>query len=128
MRRVPEFVAAFATAHGLAAVETARISVVLEELLTNLVKYGYPTRTEPGVVDIALELDGTRLTIELVDDGAAFDPLAQAAPDLGLPPETRPVGGLGIHIVKALADEAHYSRRDDRNVIRLIRRVSVVGS
>jgi anti-sigma regulatory factor (Ser/Thr protein kinase) len=128
MGRVQDFVAAFATTHGLETAEMARIAILLEELLTNLVKYGYPTRTEPGMADIGLELDGSRLTIEFADDGRAFDPLAQPAPDLDLSHEDRSPGGLGIHILKALTAEARYSRIDDRNVIRLTRRVSLIGS
>jgi serine/threonine-protein kinase RsbW len=65
------------------------------------------------------------LTIEFGDDGQAFNPLDRVAPDLSEPLESRPVGGLGLHMIRELADEAHYSRRDGRNVVRLSRRVSI---
>jgi serine/threonine-protein kinase RsbW len=100
---------------------------MLEELLTNLWRYGYPNQDEPeGVAEVALELEGDQLTIEIGDDGQAFDPLASAAPSLDQSVESRPVGGLGIHIVCQLADEAHYSRRNGRNVMRLSRRVALL--
>ena len=124
--QMEDFVAAFAAQHGLEADDTARISILLEELLTNLAKHGYPARSEPGVAEIGLELEGTRLTIELVDDGRAFDPFAQPAPNLDLPPEDRPLGGLGIPILRALTEEAHYRRSHDRNVVRLVRRIALV--
>ena len=121
------FVAIFAAEHELAADDRARILIVIEELFTNLSRYGYPSQSEPeGVADVALELEGSQLTIEFGDDGRAFDPLANAAPNLDQPAETRPIGGLGLHIVRELADEAHYSRRDGRNVIRLSWRVSLL--
>jgi serine/threonine-protein kinase RsbW len=127
MHQVERFVTAFSAEHGIEADDTARICILLEELLTNLVKYGYPNHAVPGVADIGLELDGTRLTIEFVDDGRAFDPLLQPAPNLDLPLDERPLGGLGIHILRALTDEAHYSRSQDRNMIRLTRRVSLIN-
>jgi anti-sigma regulatory factor (Ser/Thr protein kinase) len=121
------FVATFAAEHGLAADDRARILIVIEELFTNLSRYGYPSQSEPeGMAEVTLELEGSQLTIEFGDNGQAFDPLANTAPNLDQPVKTRPVGGLGLHIVRALADEAHYYRRNGRNVIRLSRRVSLL--
>lgn len=123
------FVRMFAADHGIAADDQARMRIMLEELLTNLSKYGYPDRNErEGLAEVNLELAGNQLVIEFGDDGQAFDPLAKASPDLEQSIRSRPVGGLGLHIVRALADEAQYSRRDDRNVIRLSRRVSLIKS
>lgn len=125
MRELEGFVRTFATEHGLAAEDQARTLIVLEELLTNLSRYGYPNQAEPdGVAEVALELEGNRLTIEFGDDGQPFDPLAKATPELDQSVESRPVGGLGLHMVRELSDEAHYSRCNGRNVIRLSCRVS----
>ena len=126
MPQVEAFVGSFATQHGIETDDTARVIILLEELFTNLVKYGYPTQSEPGWADIGLELEGTRLTIEFVDDGRAFDPLAQPAPNLDRRLEDRSPGGLGLHILRGLPEEAHYSRSNDRNVIRLTRRVALI--
>jgi serine/threonine-protein kinase RsbW len=124
MREVEDFVDTFAAEHGLATDDRARTLIVLEELLTNLSRYGYSGKPEAaGVAEITLELEGDKLTIEFGDDGQPFDPLAKAAPDLEQSVESRPVGGLGIHMVRELAAEVHYNRRDDRNIIRLTRRV-----
>jgi serine/threonine-protein kinase RsbW len=126
MHELQGFIAGFAFEQGLAADDKARILIVIEELFTNLLRYGYPNQSEPeGVAEVALELEGGQLTIEFGDDGHAFDPFVSAATDLDQPVETRPVGGLGLHIVRELADEAHYSRRNGRNVTRLSRRVSL---
>ena len=54
MRQVDDFVAAFVREQGIAADEAARILILLEELLTNLTKYGYPDRAEPGQAEVAL--------------------------------------------------------------------------
>jgi serine/threonine-protein kinase RsbW len=126
MHELQGFVARFASEQGLAADDKARILIVIEELFTNLSRYGYPSQSEPeGVAEVTLELEGSQLTIEFGDDGRAFDPFVGAATDLDQAVETRPAGGLGLHIVRALADEAHYSRRNGRNIIRLSRRVSL---
>jgi serine/threonine-protein kinase RsbW len=126
MRELEGFVHKFAAEQGLAADDRAWMLIVLEELLTNLARYGYPSQPKPeGVVEVTLELAGEMLTIEFGDDGQPFNPLDRVAPDLGEPLESRPVGGLGLHMIRELADEAHYSRRDGRNVVRLSRRVSI---
>jgi anti-sigma regulatory factor (Ser/Thr protein kinase) len=126
MAQVRDMVAAFVAEHGLDSHERARILIVLEELLTNAMKYGYPNRSQPGSAEVALELESSQLTIEYTDDGAAFDPFGAPAPDLDGPIEERLLGGLGIHIVRSLADGARYGRIDDRNVIQLTRRVAVI--
>src|SRR5271165_4972036 len=117
MPSVERFVAAFAAEHLLDRDDQARTLFLLEELITNWLKYGYPERSEPGLAEVALALEGSRLTIKFEDDGAAFDPLAEPPPDLSQPLETRPVGGLGLYLLRGLADEMSYKRSNDRNVI-----------
>ena len=125
MRDVHGFVADFVTRHALATDEQHRIMIVLEELITNLAKYGYQNRPA-GNAEIAMQLDAPHLTIEFIDDGDPFDPLAAPPPDLEAPLEERDLGGLGVHIVRSLADEVRYSRAGDRNVLQLMRRVVLI--
>ncbi|HUN50786.1 MAG TPA: ATP-binding protein [Candidatus Sulfotelmatobacter sp.] len=121
--RLVHFVENFAAAHGIAADEVARLQVILEELLTNVVKYGYAEPAGQGSISVALALERGRLSIEFDDDGVAFDPLTHQPPDLERAVEERPVGGLGLHILRALADEAHYRRQGGRNHLSLVRRI-----
>jgi anti-sigma regulatory factor (Ser/Thr protein kinase) len=125
MSSVERFVAAFAAEYLLDRDDEVRTLLLLEELITNWLKYGYTEHSEPGLAEVALALEGTRLTIRFVDDGAAFDPLAEPPRDLNQSLETRPVGGLGLHLLRGLADEMSYNRRNDRNVVQLVRRVSL---
>jgi len=126
MSRVESFVCAFAAQHGLCSDDRSRALIVLEELITNLLKYGYDQRGARGLAELGLALEpGPRLVVELVDDGRAFDPLAPPAPDLDQPVEMRPVGGLGLHLVRALTEGGYYQRVKGRNLTRLILRVEL---
>ena len=62
-------------------------------------------------------MTGRRLMVTVSDDGVAFNPLAVPPPDTTLPLEERELGGLGIHLVRNLTDEATYGRLGGRNVI-----------
>src|SRR5579859_5111799 len=90
------FADAFCDRHHLPPPERARLMIVLEELLTNLAKYGYDAGAPRGTADVTLVIEGARLTIEFSDDGRPFDPLAHRAVGLNLGAEARPVGGLGL--------------------------------
>jgi serine/threonine-protein kinase RsbW len=123
MRQVDAFVAAFVKEQGIAADDAARILILLEELLTNLAKYGYPDR-QAGRAEIVLALNGSRLEIEFIDDGCAFDPLAVPLPNLDESLEERPIGGLGLHLLRSLTDVVRYERSNNKNVIRLSRSIA----
>lgn len=123
MRQIEAFVASFAANHRMTPDDTARVLIVLEELITNLLKYGYPEKVTTGTAEIALSIDDEQLTIELVDDARAFDPTSVPALELDRPAADRPVGGLGLHIVRALTEGMRYSRVEERNVTRLFFRL-----
>jgi len=108
--------AEFAEAHALPATVRRSVNVALDELLANTVSYGLAGQAA-GEVTVGVELGPDRLTVTLTDNGLAFDPFDRAAPDTGLSVEDRPIGGLGIHLVRELMDDVSYQRRADRNVI-----------
>jgi serine/threonine-protein kinase RsbW len=98
------------------------VSLAIEELVTNCIKYGYDDAGE-HTIDIELSLAGHTLTMIVVDDGHPFDPLAAPPPDLSLAIEDRPIGGLGIHLLRELADDVTYERRDGTNRLTLTKRM-----
>ena len=99
------------------------VNLVLDELVSNVIKYGEAKNgTRP--IEVSLALNGAVLTIEMVDDGIAFNPIDVKAPDLDLPITERPIGGLGIHIVKALTETIAYRRERERNHLRLTMRIA----
>lgn len=107
--RVAEAVETFGEAHRLSPKLTYQIGLVLDELLTNTISYGYPE--EGGhAIGLAMAMEQGRLRFELTDDGAPFDPLTASAPDLTSPVDERRIGGLGIHLVRTLMDRVAYER------------------
>jgi len=121
-KRLTAFATAFADRHGLPSDERSRLLVVLDELFANVVSYGYDGETV-GTIVVALSLSSGRIEIDFSDDGEPFDPLSRTTPDLQAGTDDRPIGGLGILIVRSLCDEARYQREGARNRLFLARRL-----
>jgi anti-sigma regulatory factor (Ser/Thr protein kinase) len=93
------------------------VELASEEALVNIIRHGFPGR-EPG--DVAIRCTGEpddSVEIEFSDDGVPFDPTSLAQPDLILPVEERPVGGLGVFLIRRLIDEVRYRREGGRNIL-----------
>jgi anti-sigma regulatory factor (Ser/Thr protein kinase) len=130
VRRALDALAALWAEHGLSRAVTWPMDVSLDEVLANVVRHGPADRGGEACVELALSLDVavTPPLCELLisDDGPAFDPLAAPAPDTSLGLDERPVGGLGLLLVRRLMDDVAYERRDGRNHLRLRRRLVAV--
>ena len=111
----------FADAHALPDAVRRSVSVVLDELLTNILSYGLPEHGGEVIVDIELHAD--RIVITISDNGRPFDPFTSPAPDTTLSVEDRDIGGQGIHLVRRMVDELSYHRRSDRNIVMLTKRL-----
>lgn len=122
--RLIEFAEKFAARHGLAAPERARLLIILEELFTNAVRYGYPQGGEEGRIEVELAAAPGQIAIDFSDDGRPFDPLKHDLPALDHLPQERSGGGVGLRIVRSLVNEARYSRNAGRNRLRLVRRLA----
>lgn len=92
--------------------------LALEELVTNILKYGYDDGDE-HLIHIRLAYDGAELCLCICDDGHPFDPTRTPEPDLTLPVEQRPIGGLGISLVRKNFDSFFYRRENGRNCTEL---------
>ena len=127
VQEVEAFVTAFAEQHGIDTGDQHRITILLEELMTNLYKHGLVEGSGGCTAEIVLSLEHDRLSIEFSDNGKPFDPLAQPLPDLEVPAESRSPGKLGLHILRAFVDEASYRRHRDRNVLKMVRRITITA-
>lgn len=92
------------------------LNLSLEEVVANVISYGYEDEREHSIFVRVRRKDGS-LEIEVEDDGRAFNPLEQEPPDTNAPIEERPIGGLGIHLVRHYMDGLEYKRKDGRNLL-----------
>ncbi len=93
------------------------ITLALEEAVSNVIMYAYPAGTAATFfMDFDTE-DGEQATWRIVDTGVPFDPTAQADADITLDVMERPIGGLGIFLVKQIMDEVTYNRADGQNIL-----------
>jgi anti-sigma regulatory factor (Ser/Thr protein kinase) len=88
------------------------LKLVSEELLANIIKHGYDSRTN-GTIDVELSVDASRVRITFTDTAKAFNPLERKPPDML---NDLSEGGMGILLVKSLTDEQHYQRDNNQNV------------
>ena len=68
-----------------------------------------------------MEISSSRVSVTIVDYASPFNPFSEAPPNTKQTMEDRPVGGLGIHLVRSMMDEVSYHRRIDRNVATLVK-------
>jgi len=124
LTRLADLVERFGAEHHLSPDDVTNVNLVLDEVVSNVMRHGFQSRDgQDPVIDVSLAIDGLVLTVAVTDNGIAFDPRSRPAPDLDLPIEQRPIGGLGIHIVKALSETIEYSRHGDRNRLTMTMRV-----
>ena len=102
-----------------------RMNLVLEEMTLNVMTHGRSAGASELEVVVVCEAD--TVTVEIVDDGPRFDPLQDApVPDPDASLDDRPVGGLGVYLVREMVDEFSYRYEDGRN--RLLIRTSKTGN
>jgi anti-sigma regulatory factor (Ser/Thr protein kinase) len=127
IQRATQLVEEFRARHGLAQGEANAVNVVLDELLSNSIRHGLDGAGAHRI-SVALEYADGEITIEVEDDGIAFDPTRVSTP---LPAGTlaeRRLGGLGLAFVRELTDSIEYRRVADRNRLILRRRVVAPAS
>lgn len=100
------------------------LNLVLEEAVSNIIFYAYVGQDVKDAVDISLLLEGGMLTVIVKDHGVPFDPTAKEDPDITLSAEERPIGGLGIFLIKKIMDEVSYRREDGQNVFIMKKRIT----
>jgi serine/threonine-protein kinase RsbW len=96
-----------------------KLTLALEEAVTNVIQHAFTGATPPHRIEVALAIDAERVTAEVIDNGHPFDPSEAPEPDRAAPLEARDVGGLGIHLIRRMMDEVEYRRIAGENRLRL---------
>ena len=124
LERVAQAVHRFGEEHGLPHADVVDVDLVLDEIVTNVIEHGYEgAREGDHEIHLAMTLTGGTLTIEVADQGQPFNPLDAPPPNLDLPLEERPIGGLGIFLVKSLTTTIDYRRDSGRNILTMTKAI-----
>lgn len=116
--RLNTFVKSSAEAIGIEAALANKIKLAVEEAVINIIDYAFANGAQ-GTIDIAIEADESAIRFVITDSGAEFDPTSVTKADTTLGIDERPIGGLGIFLVRNLMDSINYERIDGKNVLRL---------
>ena len=116
--QLAEFVDMVCEEVGMDMAVAIQMNLAIEEAVVNVMTYAYPAGTI-GNVNIEAQANDERLKFTIIDSGIPFDPTTKDEVDTTLSAEERPIGGLGIHLVRQLMDSINYERIDGKNVLTL---------
>lgn len=120
--QLAEFVDSIVEACNLDMSVGMSLNLALEEAVVNVMNYAYPEGTH-GDVNIEAHSNGVMLTFVISDSGTPFDPTIAREVDTDLAAEDRPIGGLGIHLVRQIMDSMNYERIDGKNILTLRKKI-----
>jgi anti-sigma regulatory factor (Ser/Thr protein kinase) len=98
------------------------LNLVLEEALTNTILYGYEDKSLHAI-EILFSKSGNLLKVSIVDDALAYDPTSKPDPDITLSVQDRPIGGLGVFLIKKIMDTVEYKRIENKNHLMLTKNI-----
>ncbi|MBR4514110.1 MAG: ATP-binding protein [Lachnospiraceae bacterium] len=99
-----------------------QLDLCVEELFVNIAHYAYTPNK--GMAEISMEIDGDRMaSVTFEDSGVPYDPLAKVDPDITLSADERPIGGLGIFMVKKNVDDIFYEHKDGKNILTIKKKI-----
>ena len=92
-----------------------KLDMTSEEIFANITFYAYPETN--GMINVSIDNSNGEITLKFEDEGIPYNPLEKPDPDITLPPEERPLGGLGIFMVKEMAKDITYQRIENKNIL-----------
>ena len=106
---------------GFDAALLMQIKLAMDEAVTNVIQYAYPGME--GDIGIDMGCDNGQLKIVITDNGIQFNPLKKQEPDITLSLDERPIGGLGIFLVKQLMTDVRYDRSEGKNILTMTKEI-----
>jgi anti-sigma regulatory factor (Ser/Thr protein kinase) len=120
--RLQDQLEALARQRGLPPKTLHEVQLAVEEHLTNILHYAFDDQGE-HLIGVRVRVAATELRLEVEDDGRPFNPLKHPEPDLSQPVSERPIGGLGIHMMRKSMDCLEYRRTDGKNILVMIKQI-----
>ena len=120
--RLQDQLESFAQQHSLPPKALHEVQLAVEEHLSNVLKYAFTDQGEHRI-KVRLQTGATDHCIEVEDDGRPFNPLERPEPNLSLPLDQRPIGGLGIHMMRKSVDRIEYRRANGKNILIMVKQV-----
>lgn len=98
-----------------------QFSIAVDELFGNIAYYAYPSGGGTATVQVCAREEGRQVIVTFMDEGIPYNPLAKEDPDIALSVEDRPIGGLGIFMVKKSMDDMQYRYEGGKNILSIIK-------
>jgi len=106
--------------YGISKFTISEIDLALGELLLNIINYG-STQDQTVTIDMNCKIDKNKIIFTIIDNGLAFNPLEYKTHALNPDIKARPIGGLGILVAKKSMDSISYERKDNQNILKLVK-------
>lgn len=119
IERVTNFVNAELEEFNCPSKARIQLDVAIDELFSNIANYAYRPEVGPATVRIEVTEDPLAVLLSFIDNGRAYDPLAAEDPNTTLSAEERPIGGLGVFLVKKTMDEITYEYKGGMNILKV---------
>ncbi|MBF0201522.1 MAG: ATP-binding protein [Desulfamplus sp.] len=115
---IQEFIASVAQEAGVDSKRSVSITLIVEEIAVNIINYAYKD-DEPGDITVSVDFTplGEEISISFADTGTPFNPLEKEPPDINQDIMERRIGGLGIFMVREIADDVTYTRCCSKNIL-----------
>ena len=120
--KLNEFVEEIGADFSLSSEVVFNLNLVLEEAVVNIINYAYPKEEHETIYLSAMLRNGSVILV-LTDTGKEFDPTMVPETDITLSADERPIGGLGIFLIRQIMNEVKYERIDGKNVLTLEKRL-----
>ena len=121
--KIAGFIEQFGEENNLGMKLTFELNLVLDELITNIINYGF-TDNKKHIIEITIEIEADTIKMLVIDDGQEFNPLEKQDTDVNVPLQEKAIGGLGIFFVKKKVDQLKYERVENKNYLYLLKKIN----